>query len=250
MRYHKLKYLIVLDDVWTHDTLDTLRIAFPNNKKHSRILLTTRKRFVAEYANVNRPPHDLLTKGDSLAQAQYQRLVGSSGTRSGVENAAAVLLDELVDRNLVMATSWKSNGRVKSCGTSLSWDDMSILGDLVFLEVLKLKDNAFRGDVWKPKSASFGCLRVLFIDRTNLVKWDASDKQYSSLIRLVLRNCNDLTGIPSCLAGATSFQNLEIYCCSKSVIASARELHMKTPKQGQVNKSSKSLKLTVYPPDM
>ncbi|XP_065871700.1 disease resistance protein RPM1-like [Euphorbia lathyris] len=37
----KRRYLIVLDDVWEHEAWDVFQMAFPNNNKGSRILLTT-----------------------------------------------------------------------------------------------------------------------------------------------------------------------------------------------------------------
>lgn len=47
-KYLQLKrYVIVLDDVWSIDALNDVKIAFPNNKRGSRIVLTTRNEDVA-----------------------------------------------------------------------------------------------------------------------------------------------------------------------------------------------------------
>ncbi|KDP40943.1 hypothetical protein JCGZ_24942 [Jatropha curcas] len=41
------RYLIVLDDVWSHDAWDAFKFAFPNNNQGSRILLTTQDNAIA-----------------------------------------------------------------------------------------------------------------------------------------------------------------------------------------------------------
>ncbi|KAL1819421.1 hypothetical protein ACET3Z_014290 [Daucus carota] len=53
------RYLIVLDDIWKHEHWDDLRPAFPEMSNGSRIILTTRFKDVALYANVRDPPHEL-----------------------------------------------------------------------------------------------------------------------------------------------------------------------------------------------
>uniref|UniRef100_A0AAU7LKH8 NLR required for cell death 0 n=1 Tax=Actinidia chinensis TaxID=3625 RepID=A0AAU7LKH8_ACTCH len=53
------RYLIVIDDVWTNDAWDDLKMAFPENNDRSKILLTSRNREVAIHAYPDRPPHNL-----------------------------------------------------------------------------------------------------------------------------------------------------------------------------------------------
>nr|GLL32197.1 putative late blight resistance protein homolog R1A-3 [Ipomoea trifida] len=53
------KYFIVLDDVWTEHDWNCLRIAFPNNNKGSRILVTTRHHNVASRVDSTGNPHML-----------------------------------------------------------------------------------------------------------------------------------------------------------------------------------------------
>ncbi|KAF3437579.1 hypothetical protein FNV43_RR20335 [Rhamnella rubrinervis] len=52
------KYLIVLDDIWSTQVWEELRVAFPDESKGSRILITTRVKDVARHASPT-PPHDL-----------------------------------------------------------------------------------------------------------------------------------------------------------------------------------------------
>ncbi|PHT51054.1 hypothetical protein CQW23_10801 [Capsicum baccatum] len=42
------KYLVVVDDVWHREAWDSLKRAFPDNNNGSRVILTTRKEYVAE----------------------------------------------------------------------------------------------------------------------------------------------------------------------------------------------------------
>ncbi|XP_022845056.1 putative late blight resistance protein homolog R1A-10 [Olea europaea var. sylvestris] len=55
----KEKYIIFMDDVWSNEAWDGLKIAFPDKKNGSRILLTTRMKTVARHAKRNLEPHDL-----------------------------------------------------------------------------------------------------------------------------------------------------------------------------------------------
>uniref|UniRef100_A0A2N9H2G9 NB-ARC domain-containing protein n=1 Tax=Fagus sylvatica TaxID=28930 RepID=A0A2N9H2G9_FAGSY len=61
------RYLIVLDDIWKTDVWDELKVAFPDNMKGSRILITSRIKEVAAHASPNIPPYFLpfLNKDES-----------------------------------------------------------------------------------------------------------------------------------------------------------------------------------------
>ncbi|KAA8529868.1 hypothetical protein F0562_034528 [Nyssa sinensis] len=63
--------------------------------------------------------------------------------------------------------------------TFLDWEHMSTLGKLPHLEVLKLKDNAFLGQLWEPLNEGFRLLKVLQLGKTDLVHWKASGDVYT-----------------------------------------------------------------------
>ncbi|KAL3509033.1 hypothetical protein ACH5RR_028434 [Cinchona calisaya] len=66
--YQKLKgngYRIVFDDVWDLRVWNNLRFSFPNEKKGSRILFTSRFSNVALEVEIGREPHNLRTLTDS-----------------------------------------------------------------------------------------------------------------------------------------------------------------------------------------
>ncbi|MCD7448060.1 hypothetical protein HAX54_037762 [Datura stramonium] len=53
------RYLVVVDDIWSMDTWDIMTRIFPDDNNGSRILLTTRQKEVAMYANPDSPPHEM-----------------------------------------------------------------------------------------------------------------------------------------------------------------------------------------------
>ncbi|KAL7259326.1 hypothetical protein ACSBR1_005257 [Camellia fascicularis] len=53
------RYLVVIDDVWDTDAWASLRRALPDNKKGSRVIITTRKKVVAESSGGRKYVHHL-----------------------------------------------------------------------------------------------------------------------------------------------------------------------------------------------
>ncbi|XP_027095551.1 putative late blight resistance protein homolog R1B-16 isoform X2 [Coffea arabica] len=76
----KYKYLIVIDDLWSNDAWDKLKSAFPDNKKGSRVLITTRNVAVAHYANTKNEPYYLgfLSPEESRELLRYKVFDGNN----------------------------------------------------------------------------------------------------------------------------------------------------------------------------
>ncbi|XP_016456202.1 putative late blight resistance protein homolog R1B-16 [Nicotiana tabacum] len=53
------RFLIVIDDLWSTEALDQIQRIFPNENNRSRILLTTRLSYVADYASPDFPHHNM-----------------------------------------------------------------------------------------------------------------------------------------------------------------------------------------------
>nr|GMD48959.1 putative late blight resistance protein homolog R1B-14 [Ipomoea batatas] len=64
------------------------------------------------------------------------------------------------------------------CKTYLPWEEMDIIGKLPNLEVLKLKDFAFCGPVWKPSAETFHRLKFLLVAHSDLEHWDVDEDAY------------------------------------------------------------------------
>lgn len=87
-------FLIVLDDVWTPDAWNDLKRCLPNNQKHSRILITTRHKNLAEYAKQGSEPYKLrfLTHEESR-ELFRKKVFGSEPFPSELEEHETAILD-------------------------------------------------------------------------------------------------------------------------------------------------------------
>ncbi|WMV22753.1 hypothetical protein MTR67_016138 [Solanum verrucosum] len=118
--------------------------------------------------------------------------------------------------------------------TRFSWNEADKLGQLESLEVLKLKQNAFVGNSWKPEIGGFRQLQVLWIESSaELESWKASDRNFPMLSHLVLISCDKLDALPIDLADLPNFQEMRLEKTSKA-IESAKAIEKK--------KTSKSIK--------
>ncbi|CAA3018713.1 disease resistance At1g50180 [Olea europaea subsp. europaea] len=69
------RYLIVLDDIWKTEVMNDLKEAFPEKNNGSRVLLTTRFKEVALYADPKCPPHELSLLKDEDSWKLFSRKV-------------------------------------------------------------------------------------------------------------------------------------------------------------------------------
>ncbi|KAL3510827.1 hypothetical protein ACH5RR_030228 [Cinchona calisaya] len=133
--------------------------------------------------------------------------------------------------------------------TLLEWKEMSTLGKLENLEVLKLKDNAFQGKLWQTEKGGFLRLKFLHIGRTDLVVWEASVDHFPKLKCLILKNCDKLQAFPHDLADISCLQMVVLHCTNPSVASSARRLQVLKLEQAQKGNKTSAFKLSVYPPE-
>ncbi|CAN4125930.1 unnamed protein product [Withania somnifera] len=117
--------------------------------------------------------------------------------------------------------------------TWLEWDDMSVLGQLECLQVLKLKDNAFKGGHWETSVGA---------------SWCASGDHFPRLKHLLLISCDKLEEIPIGLADIRSFQVMELRNSTKPAAKSARDI--KSKKDEQTAAKTQRFELSIFPPDL
>ncbi|XP_059308722.1 putative late blight resistance protein homolog R1B-16 [Lycium ferocissimum] len=125
--------------------------------------------------------------------------------------------------------------------TRFAWSEAEKLGKLESLEVLKIKENAFAGASWKPKTG-FSALQVLWIERSELESWEASARNFSILRHLVLISCDKLEAVPFELADIPNLQEMRLENTSKAVNSAKYIRESKTSK-------CKNFKLSIFPPE-
>ncbi|PIN20016.1 Apoptotic ATPase [Handroanthus impetiginosus] len=133
--------------------------------------------------------------------------------------------------------------------TFLDWSQMSILGLLENLEILKLRHKSFMGKYWETADGGFRRLETLHIERVNLVSWVASSHHFPRLRHLHLRNCDELRELPPGLADIPSLHLLELHL-TKFAVASAKIIYVAKQKQQEEQAAKVSgFKLSIFPPD-
>ncbi|XP_055809374.1 putative late blight resistance protein homolog R1B-16 isoform X2 [Solanum dulcamara] len=103
----------------------------------------------------------------------------------------------------------------------LPWDQISIIGQLPNLSVLKLLNNAFEGSLWEVEDDQFFCLKLLKLDTLDLEHWDVSEDALPKLERLELQKCKKLEEIPFSFADSATLREIQVKCCSQSLEDSA-----------------------------
>ncbi|KAK4402257.1 putative late blight resistance proteinR1A-10 [Sesamum angolense] len=106
-------------------------------------------------------------------------------------------------------------------GCIISWENMTVIGSLPNLEVLKLRTFAFEGSVWEPNEGEFTKLKYLLIQDTSLEQWHADSTHFPQLRCLCLNFCSKLEAIPPEIGDIGSLEMIELCECRSSVVASA-----------------------------
>lgn len=101
-------------------------------------------------------------------------------------------------------------------GFCLPWTEISSIGNLPNLQVLKLLDDAFEGTTWDMNEGEFRNLSFLKLERLQLLHWNAFEDHLPSLKTVVLVNCKKLVEIPPCLGDIPTLQSVELRGCSHS----------------------------------
>ncbi|XP_057801553.1 putative late blight resistance protein homolog R1A-10 [Salvia miltiorrhiza] len=111
--------------------------------------------------------------------------------------------------------------------TYLGWQHMAALGRLLNLQVLKLKEMAFKGTLWEAQGGGFPQLETLHIERTELEIWTAASAEpFPKLKNLILKNCERLQEIPCVVGKGESLQLVDIERVSHTLLQSAKKIEV------------------------
>lgn len=106
----------------------------------------------------------------------------------------------------------------------LSWDEISEIGRLPNLEVLKLWKVDVYGEQWDMKEGEFKKLKFLKLERFYIRIWNASAESLPCLEKLVLRVCYDLEEIPFGFGDIPFLRTIEVTYCNIYVEDSAKQI--------------------------
>ncbi|KAL2464553.1 Disease resistance protein RPP13 [Forsythia ovata] len=133
---------------------------------------------------------------------------------SGGGNMSSSLL-----KNIAFPISLK---KLSLMGCELHWENMTIVGSLPNLQMLKLNFNSFVGLEWEPNEGEFLQLKYLLLSQINLENWIANSIHFPSLERLVIDECEYLKEIPRDIGEIPTLESIEVSDCSDSVVTSAK----------------------------
>ncbi|CAN4122050.1 unnamed protein product [Withania somnifera] len=107
----------------------------------------------------------------------------------------------------------------------LPWGEISAIGSLEKLEVLKLESDAFEGEQWDVKDDEFQNLKLLIFNNMNIPQWNFSDMSFPNLQHVIFRN-SQLKTIPCNFENLLLLQMIEVsWCkCSHSTLNSFEEI--------------------------
>ncbi|EYU24356.1 hypothetical protein MIMGU_mgv1a022056mg [Erythranthe guttata] len=106
----------------------------------------------------------------------------------------------------------------------VNWEDLTLIGSLQNLEVLKLKYDSVRGAVWNPIEGEFLRLKFLLIHYSDLVYWNADSSNFPVLEKLVLKGMEKLEEIPLDIGEIPTLGFVHVNCCSESAAISALKI--------------------------
>lgn len=97
-------------------------------------------------------------------------------------------------------------------GARLPWRKLSAIACLPNLEVLKLLERAFEGEMWSMEIEEFPEVRFLKLASLDIVQWIALDCEdhFPRLQKLVLERCHRLEEIPSSLGNVSTLEVIEV----------------------------------------
>ncbi|KAL2559823.1 Disease resistance RPP8-like protein 3 [Forsythia ovata] len=124
-------------------------------------------------------------------------------------------------KNIAFPISLKKLSLKNCC---LPWEDLTIVGSLPNLHVLKLLWYSFDGLEWEPNEGEFLQLKYLMLADINLENWIADSIHFPSLEHLVIEQCRYLKEIPSGIGEIPTLESIEVSLCGDSVVTSAKQI--------------------------
>ncbi|KAH6823553.1 hypothetical protein C2S53_012315 [Perilla frutescens var. hirtella] len=122
----------------------------------------------------------------------------------------------------------------------IPWKDMSVVGSLPNLEVLKLRTCAAKGRTWKLNAGEFCQLKFLLIEWCQLEIWEADESNFRCLEHLQLEGVR-MEEFPMDFALET-LRTIDLRYCSKSLFLSANKMS-----QDRENSGYEAIQIQSFP---
>ncbi|KAL0418019.1 UNVERIFIED_CONTAM: putative disease resistance RPP13-like protein 3 [Sesamum radiatum] len=106
----------------------------------------------------------------------------------------------------------------------IPWEDMTVIGSLPNLEVLKLRYHASSGPEWNPVVGEFLRLKFLLIESGELVRCTAEDVHFPSLEVLIMESMRNLGEIHSSIGGIATLKLIQLRYCFGDIENSAKQI--------------------------
>ncbi|XP_060195621.1 putative late blight resistance protein homolog R1A-3 [Lycium barbarum] len=107
---------------------------------------------------------------------------------------------------------------------SLPQSEMSNIGSLPNLVVLKLEHKAFQQGRWDIEDEEFPTLKVLKLRSLKITEWNASAESLLNLEQLLVESCFRLEEIPSCIGDISTLKMIEVKRCGESLEKSVKQI--------------------------
>ncbi|KAL0310252.1 UNVERIFIED_CONTAM: putative late blight resistance proteinR1B-16 [Sesamum calycinum] len=119
-----------------------------------------------------------------------------------------------------------SLNKLSLLGSCLQWEDITKIGSLPLLQVLKLGYNSVTGPVWETFEGQFSRLKFLQINNIHdLEYWAVAESSHFPCLKfLYLELLYKLKEIPSCFGEIQTLELIELNGCSDSAVISAKEI--------------------------
>ncbi|PHT98424.1 hypothetical protein BC332_32665 [Capsicum chinense] len=243
--YRSLKgrrFLIVIDDLWSNEAWDQMQRLFPDDKKKSRILLTTRLKYVADDVSCPEfPPHNMsfLTSDDSWSLFT-ERLFRKDPCPPQLEPIGKHIIQHCQGLPFSITVIAGLLGKVdptrdnwKKVEENLnSFFDMVVLANLPNLEVLKAHCG-FIGTDWRlNENVVFQRLKYLRLEWEDLERWEAASDNFLMLEQLVLALLFRLEEIPQSIGEIMTLKLIQIEYCGSTVETSAKKIQQEQESWG------------------
>ncbi|KAK6802333.1 hypothetical protein RDI58_000113 [Solanum bulbocastanum] len=124
----------------------------------------------------------------------------------------------------------------------LPQSELSNIGRLPNLVVLKLEHRAFQQEKWDIEDEEFLNLKVLKLRSLKITTWNASDESLPNLEHLLIENCFNLQEIPSMVGDILTLKMVEVKRCGESLEKSVKDIQEVQEGYGNVE-----LKVLIYP---